>query len=207
MILKGSRAILRKRVTVANVTAFLALFIALSATSYAAMILPANSVGTKQIKKGAVTRVKIAARAIDGSKVAPGSLTGADIQPGSLTGASIAPGSLTGANINVATLGKVPSAATADSAGAAPIAKVDIVTASGTNQSGGSGGGIASATATCPSGTFVVGGGTHLSDQSVQSVNDGYPSANNAWTSDVFASFGTPTFTVYAICAPAAATG
>jgi hypothetical protein len=199
-----NRALLRKRVTFANVTAFLALFISLSASSYAAIALPANSVGTKQIKKGAVTRAKLAARAVDGSKVVPRSLTGADIRAGSLTGA----------NINVATLGKVPSAATADSAtsaataGAAPIAKVTIVTAFGTNQGGGSNGDISSATAVCPSGTFVVGGGTRLGDEQNQSTNDGYPNGNNAWTSDVFSDgFGSPGFTVYAICAPAAATG
>jgi hypothetical protein len=52
----------------------------------------------------------------------------------------------------------------------------------------------------------VIGGGAHLSDQNDQSVNDGYPSAANAWTVDVF-SFSTGSFTVYAICAPAAATG
>jgi hypothetical protein len=39
----------------ANVAATLALFIALGGTSYAAITLPANSVSTKQIKKGAVT--------------------------------------------------------------------------------------------------------------------------------------------------------
>lgn len=194
MRLRRSRAILRKRLTVANVTAFLALFIALSASSYAAIALPANSVGTKQIKKGAVTKGKLAARAVDGSKVVPGSLTGRDIRAGSLTGA----------NIDVATLGKVPSAATADSA---PIAKVQIVTAFGTSQPGGSAGQIASATATCPPGMFVTGGGTRLGDETSQAVNDGYPSANNAWTSDVFnGGPGSPTFTVYAICAPAAAT-
>lgn len=184
----GIRATLCKRLTVANVTAFLALFVALSATSYAAFKLPANSVGTKQLKKGAVTSAKLAARSVDGSKVVPNSLTGADI--------------------NVATLGKVPSAATADTAGAAPIAKVLIVKATGTNGLSGSGGNIAAATAVCPPGTFVIGGGTELTDQNNQAVNDGYPSAVNAWTSDVFnGGAGTPGFTVYAICAPAAATG
>lgn len=49
----------------ANVTATLALFVALGGTSYAAITLPANSVSTKQIKKGAVTlnRLSSGARA------------------------------------------------------------------------------------------------------------------------------------------------
>jgi hypothetical protein len=43
----------------ANVIGLLALFIALGGTTYAATALPANSVGTKQLKKGAVTKAKI----------------------------------------------------------------------------------------------------------------------------------------------------
>ena len=35
-----------------NVVAYLALFVALGGTSYAAIRLPANSVGARQIKKG-----------------------------------------------------------------------------------------------------------------------------------------------------------
>ena len=200
MRLKRSRTIVTTKLSFANVTSFLALFIALSGSAYAAFRLPANSVGTKQLKNGAVTRPKLARKAVDSSKVVPGSLTGADIKAGSITGA----------NINLATLGKVPSAATADTASAAPIAKVLIVTASGTSSLGGSGGSVVAATATCPAGTVVLGGGAHLSSQITQSLNDSYPSANNAWTADVF-SFsggpGAPTFTVYAVCAPAAATG
>ena len=43
----------------ALVISLLALFVALGGTSYAATSLPANSVGTKQLKSGAVTRSKI----------------------------------------------------------------------------------------------------------------------------------------------------
>lgn len=43
-----------------NVVAYLALFVALGGTSYAAIKLPANSVGTKQIQKRAVTPAKLA---------------------------------------------------------------------------------------------------------------------------------------------------
>ena len=49
----------RPRLTYANVVATLALFIALGGGAYAAMQLPKNSVGTKQIKKGAVTPAKL----------------------------------------------------------------------------------------------------------------------------------------------------
>ena len=48
---------------VANVLALLALFIALGGTSYAALTLPKNSVGTRQIKPRAVTLSKLSTSA------------------------------------------------------------------------------------------------------------------------------------------------
>ena len=53
--------VFRGRVTCANVVATLALFVALGGAGYAATLLPANSVGTRQLRTGAVTLVKIAA--------------------------------------------------------------------------------------------------------------------------------------------------
>lgn len=55
---------IRKRLTYANVVATLALFLAIGGVSYAAIKLPKNSVGTKQLKNGAVTGKKIAPAAI-----------------------------------------------------------------------------------------------------------------------------------------------
>jgi hypothetical protein len=49
----------RQQLSFANVIAVLALFVALGGTSYAISRLPKNSVGTKQIKSGAVTLAKI----------------------------------------------------------------------------------------------------------------------------------------------------
>jgi hypothetical protein len=42
-----------------NLIAYLALFVALGGTSYAAVNLPPNSVGGKQLKKNAVTSKKV----------------------------------------------------------------------------------------------------------------------------------------------------
>ncbi|MFI5038923.1 MAG: hypothetical protein ACHQCG_03190, partial [Solirubrobacterales bacterium] len=42
-----------------NTVAYVALFVALGGTSYAALKLPANSVGTKQIKNHSITPVKL----------------------------------------------------------------------------------------------------------------------------------------------------
>lgn len=49
-----------------NVIGYLALFVALGGTSYAAMSLPANSVGTRQLRNGAVTAGKLNGRSIAG---------------------------------------------------------------------------------------------------------------------------------------------
>ena len=46
---------LRPKLTYANVMATIAVFIALGGASYAATQLPKNSVGSKQLKKNAVT--------------------------------------------------------------------------------------------------------------------------------------------------------
>jgi hypothetical protein len=50
---------MRKHLTYANVIATLALFLALGGASYAAIKLPANSVGSRQIKDGAVSSADI----------------------------------------------------------------------------------------------------------------------------------------------------
>ena len=50
--------------TYANVVATLALFIALGGASYAALKLPKNSVGPRQIKNNAVTTAKTKIEAV-----------------------------------------------------------------------------------------------------------------------------------------------
>jgi len=80
---------IRKQLSYANVMATLAVFIALGGGALAALRIPANSIGTKQLKRGAVT----------GAKVKEGSLPGTDIKPHSLTGESFQPGSLSPENL------------------------------------------------------------------------------------------------------------
>ena len=48
-----------RRASPALVVSIIALSVALGGTSYAAIVIPANSVGTKQIKKNAVTSAKV----------------------------------------------------------------------------------------------------------------------------------------------------
>jgi hypothetical protein len=65
---------IRSGLTYANVTATLALFIALGGGAYAALKLPKNSVGTRQLQ----------ANAVNSSKVADGSLVAGDFRAGQL---------------------------------------------------------------------------------------------------------------------------
>lgn len=60
------------KLTYANVIATVALFIALGGASYAATQLPKNSVGAKQLKKGAVTPAKLSAAAKRNLNAVPG---------------------------------------------------------------------------------------------------------------------------------------
>ncbi len=70
---------IRKQLSYANVTATLALILALGGTSYAAMTLPANSVGPRQLRAGAVTSRAIRGGAIGAHQVHAYSLTGRNI--------------------------------------------------------------------------------------------------------------------------------
>lgn len=77
----------------ANVTATMALIVALGGTSYAAIALPANSVGRKQLKTGAVTNSELRANAVTSAKVKNGSLRAKDFAAGQLpTGQAGSPG-------------------------------------------------------------------------------------------------------------------
>ena len=63
-------------------------------------------------------------------------------------------------------------------------------------------------TASCPAGTFVIGGGSSVADESNGLVNDSAPSGKTGWIATFFNISATNTVgaTVTVICAPAAAT-
>ena len=86
----------REKLTYGNAVATLALFVALGGSAYAALRVPPNSVGARQLKASSVTNGKIANGAITAAKVAEHSLIGSDI--------------------NLPALGTVPNAANATSA-------------------------------------------------------------------------------------------
>lgn len=69
---------LRNRITYANVMATIAVFIALGGVSYAAIKLPKNSVGTKQIKREAVNGAKVKIGSIPPTAIRGGVYTKAE---------------------------------------------------------------------------------------------------------------------------------
>jgi hypothetical protein len=165
----------------AMVVACIALAVALGGTSYAAIRLPANSVGTKQLKRGAVTGVKVKSN------------------------------TLTGRQINEARLGRVPSAAnatTADiatnaaNADRAPVSRFDY---SASNTFPIPAGGSAHLIANCPTGLNATGGGAKLVDPVNGDVADSNPVGKTGWEATGFSSTA-QNMTVYVICAQAATT-
>ena len=85
-----------------NVVAYLALFVALSGTAYAA-----DKIGSKDIRKGAVKS----------KQIADGKVKSRDIQNGrGVRSVDVKDGSLTGADIEESSLDSVPNAGNADSA-------------------------------------------------------------------------------------------
>lgn len=186
----------RSAMTYANVTATLALFIALGGGAYAATVLPANSVGPRQLKSSAVERSKIKSQAVNSAKVRDNSLTGADINEGAL--------------------GKVASAASADKATnatnavrALTAAALDKVTYKSATATAPADSASTAATATCDAGQHVVGGGVKLDAPADGLVDDSYPDVSNtAWTAHVANAPGAAqNFTVYAICTTATTVG
>jgi hypothetical protein len=91
------------------IVAWIALMVSLGGTSYAAIVLPVNSVGTKHLKDRAVTNPKIASDAVTAAKVKNGSLVVADISPTSLStlsriGAAAKSTDVSGSEATVATV-------------------------------------------------------------------------------------------------------
>ena len=68
----------------AMIVACCALAVALGGVSYAATVLPRNSVGAAQLQKKAVAGSKLRANAVTGAKVRDGSLMAADFAAGAL---------------------------------------------------------------------------------------------------------------------------
>jgi hypothetical protein len=170
----------------------LALFIALSGTAYAAT-LPRNSVGTAQLKKNAVTTPKIKKSAVTTRKIKPNAVTGAKVRADSLTGL----------DITESTLGKVPSAATADTAGTAGTAGVANSLASGDVNATtvlNPDGTLTAVEASCDAGLKGISAGLQLQNPGSQFLVDLYPVDLDTWAAHVDNAGTGGNATLFVIC-------
>jgi hypothetical protein len=86
------RRLVRHRPSPAMIVAMIALFVALSGASYAA--LARNSVGPKQLKRSAVTPPKIKKKAVTRAKIRPNAINSSRVQNGSLRAVDFGAGQL-----------------------------------------------------------------------------------------------------------------
>ena len=137
---------IRRHLTFANVTSMLALTIALGGTSYAAITLPRNSVGSSQIKSKAVKNSDLGSNAVTSAKVKNGTLQAADF---ALNQLPVGPRGAPGTNGTNGAQGPTgPAGPVAASTSQHTVASVDL--ANGANQS---------YSAFCPAGQHAIAGG------------------------------------------------
>ncbi len=172
------------------VIAFIALGIAIGGTAYAAT-LPRNSVGARQLRADAVRSSKVkdgSLRVRDFSRATRNALRGPQ-GPQGAQGPQGPPGPAGGGGGGGAAAVTITIAQTQGTVG--PVGS-DVATR-------------ASATAQCPTGYKVTGGGVSLANANNPEIAIGYsaPTGNGlSWTAAVDNDTSNPqTFTVYAVCA------
>jgi hypothetical protein len=212
---------LRKSLTFSNAIALLALFIALGGSVYAASnkidgaqikvkSLPGNrikpktvtatqikknTIGSAQVKSGAITAKQIKAGAVTAKQIQANAITGAQIKSGSISGAQIQSGSLGATQINQASLTGIS---------AANVHTVQYVTSTVALPPEAEEG--TSATATCPNGMKVIGGGAATSNPKVATAYESAPNGERSgWSAIGYTFEPNVSMTVTAICTPVAA--
>lgn len=145
---------IRERLSFANVMSMLALMIALGGTSYAAVTLPRNSVGSAQIRRGAVHTTDLANNAVTSVKVKNRSLRAIDFARGQLPAG---PKGADGARGATGPQGPVGSF------GAITVVRTDVPLPDNS--------GAVASLATCPAGTKIIGGGASLEASDSADIN------------------------------------
>jgi hypothetical protein len=207
----------RRRPSPAMGVAMCALVVALSGTAWAAVSLPAGSVDTRQLRDRAVKTAKLAPGAVTAPKLARGSVGGRALDEasvGKIAAAAAADTAQSAATADSAKLAiRATSADNAERAGVAAradsatvagrlagVAEVSSTVTANNNE-------ITTATAQCPAGQRVTGGGYSFPALNADElVLESYPAGGTAWRVRVFddpvIADGSP-LTVYALCVAA----
>jgi hypothetical protein len=138
---------LRRRASFANVTSVMALFVALGGTSYAAITLPANSVGKSQIRSSAVGQSEVASNsigpgeirtnAVRASELATNSVGWWEIKPNAIDTDELADGGIQAADLSAAAkaaINGVTYKSAVTGAGAAAGGNAKSITRTGTGE-------------------------------------------------------------------------
>jgi hypothetical protein len=152
--------LLRKHLTYTDVIASIAVFLLLSGSAFAA-----SKISGSRLKNGSVSGKKLKAGSVSNSKLRTNAVTNSKIQAATISGSRIASNTLTDREVNMAKLGKIARATTADTATNA--GKVDSKDAS-------------QLVVKCPSGTVDL--GSACSETGARAAVSGY-SATQSCTS------------------------
>lgn len=213
---------IRRSLTFSNVVALLALFFALGGSVYAAagkidgsQIAPksipgnrlqakavgtnqlkASSIGNAQLKANAVAEKQLQSGAVTGAKIKAGAVGATQIQSGSITGTQVKSGSLGATQINQTTLTGISAANIHSVQYVVSTVGLPVESETGTP-----------ATATCPSGMKVIGGGATTSEPNFATSFESTPTGErNGWTAIGYAGKAGINLIVTAICTPVATT-
>jgi hypothetical protein len=199
---------LRERLTFANVTAATALFVALGGTSYAAINLPANSVGTREIRTGGVGKSEVQTGGVGQSEIRTGAVGKGEIKTGGVGASELHTDSVRRPEIRAGAVGTeeiAKDAVTGDQIkdGAVGMNELDTATKSAigrplradVNAGGGLDGGSAKGVAhTAGTGEYTIDFGTEVSNctavaslANVDAANVGGATASPGSTADTIA--------------------
>jgi hypothetical protein len=212
---------IRRSLSFSNVVALMALFFALGGSAYAVAAgkidgsqiapssipgnrLEAKAVGTNQLKPSSIGNAQLKGNAVATKQLQSGAVTGGKIKAGSVGASQIQSGSITGTQVKSGSLGATQiNQTTLTGISAANIHAVQYVVST-----------VAmppealtptTATATCPSGMKVIGGGVATSNWEFSNAFESTPTGErNGWTAKGFAFEQSVNLIVTAICTPVA---
>ncbi|HEX5714107.1 MAG TPA: hypothetical protein VFX85_12415 [Solirubrobacterales bacterium] len=168
---------IQKVFSFSNVVAVMALFLALGGSVYAA-------------SSNKIDGTKIKAKSLPGNRIKPKSLTGAQVKAKTLTGAKIKPGSLTGKQVVGKSLTGVKAASLNEVNYAVTTVNLVRYKPGGTT-----------ATAECPAGQKVIGGGAVVNKDLDAGINDSGPQVSRGgWEATAYTGSDGMSMTVTAIC-------